>query len=231
MTPAARDEQHEVGGRHQLDRVVRGEERCGVEDDHVEALARRGDDLTLRGDDLRGVRAGIGDDVGDDLDALDARLLHAARFVVHVEEPVDGGATEVAVHDQHRRARFGEHRGEVGARGRLALARRRRRDHQHERAGVPGLEQLVGAHARALEQHRRANRAIRLGRAGERRRDRDEIGVTIASVRELRHLGEHREAERGLGLDVRADLAVDALGEEREPDAHEEAEQRAEHAA
>ena len=53
----ARHEQQQVGRADQLDRVVGGEQRRGVEQDHVETTACRGDHLALRGDDLRRVRS------------------------------------------------------------------------------------------------------------------------------------------------------------------------------
>ena len=137
----------------QLDRVVGGEERRGVEQDHVEAPAGGGDDLALRRDHLRRVRRRIGEDVGDDLHAGDAGLVHPPRLVLDAEVAVDGRAAEVAVDHQHRRAGLGEHRGEVRGGRRLAFARRRRGDHDDERLVVLGLEERVaerGAVARSF---------------------------------------------------------------------------------
>ena len=60
------------------------------------------------------------------------------------------GRRKSQFNSEHRGSRFAEHRGEVGARGRLALTRRRGGDHDDERCPLLGLEERVGVGARAV---------------------------------------------------------------------------------
>ena len=96
---------------------------------------------------------------------------------------------------------------------------------------IPGERGSFGrsrVDARGLEEHRGSDGAKRLGHPRQWRGDGDDVPVLLLRPGELRHLGEHREPERGLGVGPGPDPVVEAIQHQRQRHAGQKAQERTE---
>ena len=188
--------------------------------------AGRLDDPALGGGDLGRVGVGRRQHVVDHAHAGDVALHHLAGLVGPAEVAVQAGPAEVAVDDQHRVVGLGEHGGQVGDRGGLALGRTGRGDQDdlgrwcRRRRRRPAGVSVTGLRRSGAGTRWRSAGPVGLGRAGHRVGVREHLGVAALGPRERRDLGQHGQVEGDLGVVLGLEAGVEPLdheGERRRP--------------